>query len=282
MGSRGDVVIRRRVADGLAKLNARQGGRYLSTVATAVGVDRTTVTRWSKATTTASVDHCRALARTYPEFFSEAELVELHARAALGNGATDSFAVGVTVHNTAADLHRAAAAALATEPDRADDRICYLTALHIDRRGVDSVIDDPHLDDDSSEQILTFRETMDARALEGWTMRVVVNASTSARVDVLEDVVYTMDGPDVEIRAYPLELPLVMAPMIVANRDVFIAYDHLRYERPHAAIQMRSLSVVNWATNYFDQLFDGAPFTLRNLHGPDESQLKTFRTLVGD
>lgn len=273
-----EQALRQLIADGLERVNASNGGRHLSVVARAVGVDRSTVGRWRQGTTTASVDHCRALAAAYPDCFDESQLVELHAQAAIGaDSPLRALTVGATVHDDGAAVHRAAAQAIRADPGSPQNRVCKLTSVHLDRRGIDAVDHDPHLDEETGAQILDFRSAMAERAAEGWKIQNVVVTDNPVRVASLEHMAASLDGPDVEIRAYPLSVPLVLSPLVIANREVFFAYDHRRFERPGSALNLRSAAVVRWASTYFDQLFLDAPFTLRDIQGPNPEGFAALR-----
>lgn len=261
--------LRALVAQGIRAINEEHGGRFLSSIARHVGVDRTTVTRWRDGLTVASVDHCRALARLYPHHFNESRLVELHAMAAVTAVPQGlPLMVGAEVLGSAAEVHGAAADALEAEPSTVADRTCHLAGLHLDYRGTDAVGDDPHMDDESVEAVVRFRSAMGRRAAEGWRIRSVQSAGNPSRIDGLRSLVESVEGPDIEIRAYPTSVPLVLSPLVIGNREVFLAYDHRRWERPHSALLLRSVPVVQWANGYFEQLFHDAPIVLRSVHGP--------------
>ncbi len=274
-----EEALREAVATGLRAVNEANGGRFLSAISRRLGVDRTTVTRWAQGQTTASIDHCRALADAYPEHFSSDQLVELHARSALRESdAGPDLTVGAVVHETAADVHRSAAEALLADPGPPANRVCMLTAMHLDRQGIDVIGQDPHVDDESGKQIMAFRNAMTVRAAEGWKIQNVMVTSNLARLESLEYMVEQLDGPNVEIRVYPMSVPLVLAPLIVAKREVFLAYDHRRWERPDAALGLRSAAVVRWATDYFEKLFLDAPYTVRDVHGSVPKQFDALRS----
>lgn len=282
MGSEQEAELRRLVAHGLGQVNEHHGGRYLSTIARQLGVDRTTVTRWVHGRTTASIDHCRSLADRYPDAFEKHRLVELHALTAVadGQGTSSALTVGADVLQSAADVHHAAAAALMADPGPPENRVCRLASLHLDRRGIDSVSEDPLMDEDSVGAVMAFRQAMTIRATEGWKIRNVFVARNLARLEGLEHLVRSLDGPDIEIRVYPMTVPLVLSPLIVANREVFLAFDHRRWERPHSALMLHSQAVVQWATDYFDQLFLDAPHTVRDVHGPNQAGLAAVRAAM--
>ncbi len=281
VASESELELRRRISDGIAQLNDHHGGRYLSSIARSVGVDRATVARWAKGESSASVDNCRSLAAIYPRFFSEGPLVELHAQAALGSDPAQALlTVGATIFENGTDVHRAAAAALRADPGSPENATCKLTSLHLDRRGVDAIDLDPHMTPDMSEQVLEFRQAMSERASQGWKIQNVVVTANPVRMAMLEGMIHGLDGPEVEIKAYPMAVPLVLSPLIIGNREVFLAYDHQRFERPKAALHLRSTAIVSWASGYFDQLFNNAPFTLRSNHGPEQDQIDAFRAAV--
>ncbi len=282
-----EAELRRLVAHGLAAVNQRNGGRYLSTIARRVGVDRTTVTRWSKATSTASVDHCRILAVAYPDDFDEAQLLELHAAAALGHPdsaadgvlrtAGQAITIGASVHWSAEEIHRELTSALLAEPVAPQNRVCCMTAFHLDRRGLDTVTLDPDLDQPTRDRIMGWREALIQRAAEGWKIRVVVSSSNLDRLETIRGMVELVDGANVEIRAYDRSTPMTMTVLVVANRHVLIAYDHRRWERPDAAVLLTSRSVVDWGNHYFDQVFHDAPYQLRSVEGPRWDEFERLR-----
>lgn len=272
-----EAELRRQVAEGLQALNEHNGGRFLSAIGRTIGVDRTTITRWARGLTSASVDHCRLLAANYPDFFDEGTLVELHARAAMGVLPTDLLTVGVSVADNGADLHRLITASVRTDPGSRQNRVVKMGALTLDRRGTDSAVVDPLMSEENSQQILEFRRALRDRAAEGWRMRFVMAAGNPVRLEMFRDLVDQVDGPDVEVRAYAASVPMSLSPLIVANRDVVLAYDHRRFERPDAGIVLRARPIVEWADNYFDQLFGDAPHVLRDLHGPSKEGFDELR-----
>lgn len=276
-----EAELRRQVADGLQALNEHNGGRSLSAIGRTIGVDRTTITRWARGLTSASVDHCRALAAHYPDHFDEHTLVELHARAAIGAVQNDVATVGVSVTDNGAELHRLITASIRADPGPRQNHVLKMGSLTLDRRGTDSAVADPLMSEENSREILEFRRAMVERAAEGWRMRFVMVARNPVRLEMFRNVVDQVDGPDVEIRAYAASVPMSLSPLIVANRDVVLAYDHRRFERPDAGIILRSRPIVEWADHYFDQLYMDAPYVLRDLHGPSKSGFDDLRRAMG-
>lgn len=277
MPSQATLELRRLVADGLRELDQERGGRYMGTVARALGVERSTVSRWLRRSTTASVEHCRALVKQYPRFFNEDDLIGLHAQAASQTSPDDLLTVGLSVHETTLSVYEETTRSILRDPGAPEDRVCLHVGFHLDRRGVDAVVSDPLLSDEEAEVIKAFRSAMVRRARDGWKIRSVVAMSSEMRLSAVERMVGLLDGPDVEIRAYVAALPLSLAPLIVGNRDVMLAYDHRRWEKPEKAVVLRAKSVVDWASRYFEALFLDAPYTLRDPHGVVVEELARYR-----
>ena len=177
-----------------------------------------------------------------------------------------------------ASILQATADALRQEPVLGDDRVYRHIAFHLDRNGVDPTVADPHFQRTVGPHMAAFRSAMIERASEGWDVKVVVSAGNRAR--------YESDRPRWSSRSTgrrwrssptPMRLPLVLAPVMIANRDVIVTHDHRRYERPGAALLMRSGRVARWAGRYVDSLAADAPFRLRDPSGVDAAGLAAFR-----
>ncbi len=278
MSTQYERELRRTVAEGLAALNEHNGGRFLSAVARTVGVDRTTVGRWSKQLTTASVEHCRALAKSYPDFFDGESMVELHANSALAP--SDAFApttVGADVLDGSAAVFRAAADAILSDPGPPENRVFKLASLHVERLGADALSSDPFVDDETKNQTERFRQAMAVRAGEGWHIRIVVATASAVRLHAIWQLVKAIDGPNVQIGAYPIALPHVLSALLIANRETILSIDSPRFERPESAVVLRSRPIMKWADTYYSQLHQDAPYTLRSVHGPSEKGLDALR-----
>ncbi len=269
--------LRSVIADGLARLDAAHGGRYLSEVARQLGVERSTVSRWRNGQSTAQPAHCDGLARRWPEHFDREQFVDLQFRAAQGMATQAELTVGIDVLDDPGAILQATADALRKEPVRAADRVYRHVAFHLDRNGDDPIESDLHYQRTAGPHMLAFRSAMVERAAQGWDVRVVVSAGNPARYESIAALVESVDGPAVEVFAYPMRLPLVVAPVMIANRDVILTHDHRRYERPGAAMMMRSSAVARWAGRYVDALAADAPFRLRDPAGIDRQGLSDFR-----
>ncbi len=248
----------------------------MSTVARRLGVDRSTVSRWRQHQATARPDHCEGLARNWPTFFDLDHLLDLHYRSLQINPVDSRRTAGLETFFDTTALLRATTAEILIDPPVPTDRTIRLTAFHLERVGTDPLTTDRHFAGDPAEQLVALRNSVTERAHQGWDVKVVVSTGTSRRLTSLNNLVQEIDGPEVEIFAYPFRLPLVIAPMVVANRTVVFTYDHRRWELPGSAMIVRSRTAADWANRYFDELISDAPFRLRRPSGIDQSELDRF------
>ena len=269
------------ISEGLSRLDAAHGGRYLSTVARRLGVERSTVSRWRKSIVAASPEHCENLARNWPDHFDREELMDLHYRSIQQVAGALQPMAGLEILADAGSLFDAATAEMMIEPESLSDRDIKHCALHMDHHGRDPLLHDPTFSVEIAEKMVAFRSMLVKRAAEGWTVRLVVSAGNIDRLESMTQMVESIDGPNVEIFAYPYSLPLVVSPLVIANRSVLMVHDHRRWERPGAAMLIRSRSAAEWANNYCFELIADAPFRLRNPSGIDHSEFDRFaRTLT--
>lgn len=269
--------LRSVIAEGLTRLDEAQGGRYLSTVARHLGVERSTVSRWRQQQATARPDHCEMLAHRWPDYFKRDELLDLHYRSLQTGLVHDRRTVGLEILSDTGTVLDASTAELLAEPESANDRVIDHTALHIDRIGRDPIENDSLFGADLAAKLRAFRTAETRRAEQGWTIRAVVSAGKTERLASITAMVTALDGPNVEIFAYPHSLPLVIAPLVIANRTVLMTHDHRRWERPGAALLIRSRAAATWAGHYFSELIADAPFRLRNPSGVDRAELDRYR-----
>jgi transcriptional regulator with XRE-family HTH domain len=269
--------LRSLVADGLKRLNASHGGRYLAAISRRLNVERSTVSRWSRGDATASPEHCDTLSDAWPEYFNRSELAQLQYESLQSGSEASMLTVGAEVHSTPEAVYLACRKALTEEPVAIENQILRLTGFHIDRYGVDPVGGSPHFDEAALAASLAFRAAVEERAKQGWRIQLVLSASSPERAASVRKIVDEIDGPNVEIFGFPLTLPLVMAPVVFANRDVLIVYDHRRWERPGSAIALRSLAVVAWANHYFAELIADAPYRLRSPAGVENDEFARFQ-----
>jgi len=275
-GNGSDARLRSVIAEGLTRLDSDHGGRYLSTVARHLGVERSTVSRWKQQHSTARPDHCETLARRWPRYFDRDQLLDLHFRAIQSGQAQEYGTAGLEILSDTALVLDATTAEILIDPDDPVDRIINHCSMHIDTGGRDPSDSDSMFGSELIAKFTGFRRAEAQRAAEGWTVRLVVSAGNVERLASITSAVFSLDGPNVEIHAYPHSLPLVVAPLVVANRTVFMTRDHRRWERPGAAMLLRSRAAAEWANTYFADLVADAPFTLRRPSGVDEAELARF------
>ncbi len=269
-------ALRTLVSTALVAINAENGGRYMSAVATMVGVDRTTVGRWRRGTVTPSVEQCRRLSARFPNHFDHELLLRLHAQHALGDHDAGEYTVGIRAALATSDVYLHAADALREDPVAASDREILLSALHLDHSpGAVTAADEA--EEIIGNAVRKFQRGMTKRSREGWRVRVVTSAGHRSRFSGIRSMLDQIEGPDVEIRAYPRSLPLTICPLVIARRDVSLAFDDSRTAMPAESLMLRSPAAVSWARNYFERLFLDAPFTLRGVRGVNKSAWRQFQ-----
>jgi len=274
---RSEDELRRVVADGLRSVNAAHGGRYLSQIARSLGVYRGTVGRWLNATTTASYEHSRALSVAFPQHFDWETLSTLHAEAARGGVPGQALTVGVRSANSSAATYDLAFELLSEPCPVSSDREFLHVMFHQDHDDLDPFDTDEHSDDAAKDAAERFRTIVSQRAREGWRIRTVIATTSAIRLANVESMLARIDGPDVRVRAYAADLPLVVSPLVIARRDVVLSVDDVRLGRPRSAIALRSPSTVWWARDHFAELYDAAPYRLREPRGVDHAELDRFR-----
>jgi transcriptional regulator with XRE-family HTH domain len=276
--------LRTSVVASLDRLNRDHGGRYLGRVAAALGVHRSSVSRWLAGEAAPSYERCMELANRYPGYFDRAELVELLTRDALGGepvGASALAAIRPTAPTFAA-LATALTEAIEREPPLAADREILHVSLEAEAERVprpgESILE---TEEDRTAR-RRYQAAMDRRAREGWRMRTVSNAFGPERFDALDRMANALEGPDVEIRAYAMTVPSVMSQFVIGRRHVFIGYNGGLQSRPTPSmLHIESPDAVAWATRYFDALFNEAPFRLRTPKGVSATEFARLSDAVG-
>jgi hypothetical protein len=74
-------------------------------------------------------------------------------------------------------------------------------------------------------------------------------------------------------------MPLA-APLVIANQDAFLGIEAPARCELTAAIQMSGRRPASWATRYFNDLWDAAPYTVRTRNGIDLPGLAALSTAV--
>jgi len=283
MGGAGtESELRTAIADGLVALDKDHGGRYMSNVARILGVERSTVSRWRQRRSTANPEHCEELARRWPQHFDAERLLDLHYRSMHSGSSPAPVTAGLEVLTDAGAVFDACSAELGRDTDSPADRVINHAALHLERSGLIPFESDPLFGPELKAKLTGLHEVEALRASQGWTIRMVVSAGSIQRFESIERMVRRIEGPNVEIHAYDRTVPLVMAPLTVARQVVFMVHDHRRWERPGAALLIRSRAAAAWADNYFSELIADAPFRLRDPAGVDEDGLAEYERALAN
>ncbi len=247
----------------------------MSRVARLAGAHRSSVGRWRAKTVKPSLEHCEKLAKHFPAYFDLDVLRSLYAADALGTDVAD-LTVGLSSAGSTEESYARAVAALEQNPPKREDRVLLHTIFHLDQEAAGS---DQAVRSEVGESLERMQGLMVQRAAEGWKVRIVLSVGKLARFENLRDgMLRVVNGPNVEVRAYPISLPLMIYPMIVGRRDVLLAFDDRRISRPASALALRSPSIVTWATEYFDTLFLDAPYVLRTVRGIDSDAVTLFES----
>ncbi len=281
-GADTESELRTVIAEGLVALDRAHGGRYMSTVARVLGVERSTVSRWRQQRSTATPEHCEQLARRWPDHFDAERLLDLHFRSMHSGSSPGPRTAGLEILTEPAAVFDVTSDEISREPDSPADRIINHAAFHIERSGLIPFESDPLFGPELRSKLMRLHELEAMRASQGWTVRMVVSAGSIKRFASILRMVQKIDGPNVEIHAYDETVPLVIAPLSVARRIVLMVHDHRRWERPGAALLIRSRSAAAWADNYFSELIADAPFRLRSPAGIDEAGLADYEQALSD
>jgi len=275
-GANPESELRTVIADGLIALDRAHGGRYMSNVARSLGVERSTVSRWRQRKSTTNPEHCEELARRWPEHFDAEHLLDLHFQSMHAGSSPGPRTAGLEIITEAGAVFDSCSAELRREPNSPADRVINHAAFHLERSGLIPFETDPLFGHELRSKLTGFHEIEALRASQGWTVRLVVSAGSIRRFASIDRMVRNIEGPNVEIHAYDRTVPMVMAPLTIAHRVVFMVHDHRRWERPGAALLIRSRSAAEWADNYFSELIADAPFRLRSPAGIDDAGLAGY------
>lgn len=281
MAAGGREDLRRTIADGLAAVKASTGLSQLE-IAAQTGLDVSKVSRMATAKRDSTDAEIRVLVTLWPEHFDVDHIAELRAAGVSGSDEASLRTTGLRRLPSTEAVYEAAANALERDPKRKADCVIRHVAMHLDRRdGSDPTITDDLMDPAAVEQIERFVSAMRGRAREGWYISQVVSVATPGRVDLLEQRARALEGANVVSRAYAGFVPPVPNLLLIANRDVFLAVDHPRFERPQSALLLRSTTAVEWATDAFDVTFQNAPFVLRDALGIQPGAFAALREALG-
>ncbi len=266
--------LRNVIAEGVHALLRDGQGISQAAIARAAGVDPATVTRWKQRTSTASYEASMRLAEHWPHHFDR-DLID----ALNGVPGVPFEPASLARLEGAAAVYTAVAEAIQSDDHR--DREILHVALHLDAGGRgDTIANDPAIDDDEREAMRAFTDALAVRAGENWLYECVFAAATPERGAVVIERARSLPGREVRIRGTVAAPPLVPNLMVVGGRQVFLAVDHPRFEKPSSAVVIRSRTAVEWARTYFAGLARLTPFVLRDERGVDESAIGSFEATL--
>lgn len=202
------------------------------------------------------------------------ERVVVHRAAALA----EMGAVRGAFHQ-ADEVHLAASQVLIqSTPTSAEDQVICVSALPghngIKRRPEKSAIG-----------VNLFMQKLVERATTspGWRIRHLLNFNSLEDFDNWLRLEEKLAGaPKYEARAYLTSTSLpILAPLIVANEHVLLANEDPQEARLRSAVHFQGRNVAVWATTYFDDLWEGAPFLLRSQRGRHVPAIEAVRRQLG-
>src|SRR5260370_4078279 len=122
------------------------------------------------------------------------------------------------------------------------------------------------------------------RILEGWTVRWFVLITDIDRLDQVVARLRYHDAADrFEVRAHVSrqEPTTVLAPVIIAKQEAFLAVDDTRHRKAGASLHLVGYEACNWVVAFFDQLWasDGL-LRLRTHRGISEEAIKSAEALL--
>lgn len=161
------------------------------------------------------------------------------------------------------------------------DRLILFTSLHgLDGRRF-AHEEDPHAQDEVLEALASFKQAVAAKAKDGWHVKQIFNITTTERFAGIVDSIRNISARYWEIRAYcTVKAPPPLNALIVAKRELLLATDDLRAYGPRTCIHVVDDDTAAWASDWFAQVWDGAPFTLRTSVEVDEDEIARLDQLV--
>lgn len=114
-----------------------------------------------------------------------------------------------------------------------------------------------------------------------WAMRTVTNIVTAARLDQFLARLDTFAGRRHQARAFVSRTPLsALAPLIIAKHVVVLGADDDRFHRAGSAIEFTDPAAVRWACDYYERLWNGATYKIRDGAGINAEEVRRLREHV--
>jgi hypothetical protein len=170
---------------------------------------------------------------------------------------------------TGDELYLAAAEAIRqSRPERAEHRVIKLASLH--GHGGPRLAETPDAATDTPRS--QFGHAIEGRLRdlkEPWKLLQLFNVPNLERLTSIKERFLGHPGPHLHVRAFaaPNALPM-LSPLIIGNHHAFIAAQDDRHYRVRSGIQLQGRGAAEWASDYFMELWDIAPFRLSTPTGP--------------
>lgn len=130
--------------------------------------------------------------------------------------------------------------------------------------------------------VTLYQEAFFARVLsqpEFWKVRHLYCFTNLSRFDQIVDRLRTLDAaPNYEVKAYVGNIPFTTISPLIIGDTVLLGMQDKRHLRTEQAVMMSGESIQGWAIEYFQRLWDSAPFELRPQRGLDAQQVTRART----
>lgn len=165
------------------------------------------------------------------------------------------------------------------EPSSASGRSLLIASLHghDGPRWPHEIDEGPRLEKAVQMFAAAFTQRVSNEA-QPWTLKQVVNVMTEQRLDQVLGRQLELKGRKHYVRAYSSSaLFPVISPLIIGNHHVFLALDDDRLFRAASAVWIEGLEAAAWARQYFDRVWEHAPFNIRGPVGTQPDQVEGLR-----
>lgn len=126
-----------------------------------------------------------------------------------------------------------------------------------------------------------FVESMERIIADDWRVREVINVASAERLGRIEKHRLQLPGSYFQVRAVTeTSLTSVLLVLIVGSADVFIGRDDNRHHAAQSGIHVYGEEAARWALSYFEELWNVAPYRLREVAGTSQDGLNRLRAAV--
>jgi len=151
---------------------------------------------------------------------------------------------------------------------------------HVGRRVTDDVAADSPLGRAIGRFTNALRERVTS-VTEPWRVRQLLNVVSEERLSQALRRQLSLTGQYYEIKAFSDDTDLSpLSPLIIGDEHAFLALDDSRHFHAASAVHLKGPEAVNWVQQHFDNLWNEAPWLLRDTAGLRQRQLNDLRDLV--